>query len=187
MEQLKLVAQALGIALDSGVEKILEALGDLKKRADGATLWEARAKDNLAKLEGGAEVVKENRELKADAFINAQKAQFKFTAAECSVLKAMYLSGPEGEKAVKDLADARSDQEYLTRITALKGVVETPVSPLAEVNGRAQELMAKAKSEGRILSLGEAQGEVLKADGALEARYNAAMVPGMPTPSGGVR
>lgn len=185
MDPLKLIAQALGLPLDSPVEKVMEKITEVKKAAGDCQVWKLRAEDNLSRLEQGQKVLKENAELRADVFMMKATQGFKITAAEAVTLKKMFMSGPEGEATVRELVDARSDQEYLTRMTALQGIKELPTDPRAEVDARANELIAKAVAKGEKLDLGEAQSQVLKADFDLQTRYNAAL--GLPAVGGGAR
>lgn len=166
---LKVLVASLGLPADSTEAQVLAHLDGLKKSASDATLWKARAEDNLQQLEKRASLSKENETLKADIFFVKLKAAYKITAAEETALKGMYLSGDQGKKAVEDLIAARADSEYMTRVQSLHNVKEAPNDPAAEVESRARELMAKDAS----LDLGKAMSAALKADFELQARYDA--------------
>ena len=167
---LKQLAESLGLPPDATEAQVTESIAALKKSAAASGVWKARAEDNLRKIEEVGGLAKENDALKADIFMAKQKAAFKITAAEEIALKKMYLSGPDGKAAVEELIAARADQEYLTRAMALQDVKAPPSNPLAEIESKARELMAKDAT----LSLGDAQSKVLKADYELFCRYNAA-------------
>jgi len=173
MEPLKLVAQALGIPLDSPVEKMVEAISDLSQEAKDGRVWKDRAEENLSKLEAGQKIEKENAELRADAFLEKAKRSYRITAAEEVPLKKLYLSGPAGEASVKELIAARADQEYLTRVSSLQTIKE-PVSALVEIEGRTAELMAKNDK----LSKSDAQVQILARDPDLAERYRLEVVSG---------
>lgn len=185
MDPLKLIAQALGLPLDSPVEKVMEKITEVRKAAGDCQVWKLRAEQNLVKLESGQKVLQENAELRADVFMMKATQSYKVTAAEAVTLKKMFMSGPEGEATVRELVDARADQEYLTRMQSLTNIKEVPTDPKAEVDSRANELIAKALAKGETLSLGDAQSQVLKADFDLNTRYNASL--GLPAVGGGVR
>jgi hypothetical protein len=173
MAELKLVAQALGLPLDSPIEKCVEAIGTLSKKAtDGEQGWK-EAEENLKKLERTDRILVENAKLRAEVFVGKAVADFQIDAAEANVLKGMFLRGEDGEKDVAALLATKKKGDYFTRKSSLVGS-HVPTDPLAEIEGRAAELMAKDQK----LSKSDAQTRVLNLDPDLAERYRTAIVKG---------
>lgn len=161
MDPLKLVAQALGLAIESPVEKILEVIGGLKKQADEGVEWEKEAHENLAKMEETQVLVRKNSELQAEIFMKDAVQNYQIDKAEADVLKEMFLQGRDGRAAVEKLLATRKRREYLTRKSALTGQV-VPVDPIAERDSR----VAEAKVRDPKLTDAEATKAVFAADRA---------------------
>lgn len=171
---LKLLAKSLGLPIDATEVQVLEKIESLKQEASDGLTWKARAEDNLTKLEKVTKLGQENEELRADAVLAKAKTTYKITAAEEVALKEMYLSGPTGRAAVEKLLKARADHEYMVRSSALENVREAPTDPLAEIEGRAAELMSKDSN----LSKSSAHARVLASDPKLAEEYRALMLSG---------
>lgn len=169
MDPLKLVAQALSLELETPLEGILGAIKGLIKKADDGAVWEREAHDNLNKMEQTETLLRENAALKADIFMKDAVANFQIDKAEAEVLKEMYLSGEEGQKAVTKLLATRSRRDYFAKKSSLTGK-EIPTDPAAELSGR----VAEAKAKNPKLTDVEAVNQVYKADPALFKRVTEA-------------
>lgn len=172
MDDLKMVAKAVGLEADAPVEKVLGAVDALQKAREK---WEAEAHDNLSKLEKTDQLLRENTELKADAFIQKAVNEYRIEKAEAEVLKGIYLTGENGEKAVEKLLATRRSGDYFMRKSSLNAKPE-PSDPLSELNGRAAEEIAKDVTLQKMDALTakvEARKRVFAADADLQARYDA--------------
>lgn len=172
MDDLKVVAQALSLPADSAVEKVTERIGELIEAEKQGRVWKLRANENLSKVESDKRLVKEAEEARADAFF--LKAGFKVTKAQADQLKKWYMGGPEGEKQVKEYLDVCEENDYLTRSHAITKDASPPTDPLAEIESRSVELMAKDSK----LSKSDANQRVLNADPDLADRYRTVIVKG---------
>lgn len=169
MEHLKLVAQSLGLELESPVEKILEAIKGLSKQATDGAVWEKEAHDNLNKVEHTEKAFRRIAELEAELFMKEAVANFQIDAAEATVLKEMYLGSEGGKASVEKLLETRAKRDYFTRKSSLTGR-EIPTDPMAELASRKAETKAKFPD----LSDAECVQKVYKDDPSLFQRVTQA-------------
>jgi hypothetical protein len=173
MEDLKLVARAVGLDLESPIEKVLDAISELQGKAAKAEMWEGEAEENLKKLLATDSLLAENASLKAEQFINQFVVDDRIDKAEVEPLKDLWLSGEAGEAGVRKLLAGKKQRDYFSRKSSLN-TKPAPGDPVVEVKAKAAELR-KADSN---LSEGEALLKAKSSDPELAKRYDAAMVGG---------
>lgn len=162
MEDLKLVAKAVGLSLDAPVEKVLDAIALIQAKAAEAVTWEKEAEDNLSKLVKTDALMKENATLKAENFINKAVGEYRIETAEAEVLKEMFMAGEDGEKAVIKLLATRKKGDYFTRKMSLTGR-EVPADPETELAVKVADIMANdaSKSQAAAVKVAYAQDQTL--------------------------
>lgn len=173
MEDLKAIARAVDLEPDAPVEKVLDAISELKQKASETGKWQAEALENLSKMERTEKVMRENVHLRAENFIGKAVAEFKIEKSEADVLTELFESGPSGEEAVRKLIATRKTNDYFVRKQSLNAK-QPPSDPLTEIDEKAATLR-KADTK---LSLSDARAKVMAENPDLAERYRIAHVKG---------
>lgn len=174
MNDLQKVAQALRLDTDSPIEKVLDALANVVKRAGEADFWETEAKDNLEKMEKTDRLFRENSVLRVESFYATAVLEDRIDKAEADEMKKQQLAGQLTEDAAKAIIAVRRKRDYNMRKSSLASKPE-PGDPIAEVTSRANELIAKS---GGKMSKADAMIQVKASDPELSARYDAVVIKG---------